>query len=336
MDVSFFPGGRLKKAGLFFLFLAGIISTYSLLNYLSAPHDRLPASETSEYELLKACEKQDIIWEKIVASTYKELPPYQKLGLPQLVAMARQGIQKKGDRQSDFAPESWVKYLHRRGSIAKVKIVPVSQKYTGVFEGAECAILRLSLTYRVTRSKPVAPGLALKVFRDRVPSANVSALVSLNGQGKDYNFFKHFMSNIVPEGNGIGQKLVHKLFRKVTRYPEELLVDHMASIDSHGEKVHKVVSPRQLFFVPAPGIMSFTEKHDVRMDFHAIPEGKKIYELRALPEKYAGLDYSKYTPAMAETFVKESEHIADIVTTSEFLSSSFGDDGIFFRHELRP
>jgi hypothetical protein len=110
----------------------------------------------------------------------------------------------------------------------------------------------------------------------------------------------------------------------------------MAGVNVHGEKVVKVVSPRQLFFVPVPGIMSFSDKHDVRDDFAGIPEGRKLYELRALPEKYIGLDYSEYTPAMAETFVKESEHIADIISTSEFISSSFGDDGIFFRHQLRP
>jgi hypothetical protein len=187
----------------------------------------------------------------------------------------------------------------------------------------------------VTSSKPVAPGLALKVLRDGAPSANISALVSLNGQGKNYNFFQNPMSNIVPVGSGIGQKLVHRLFRRVTRYPEELLVDHMASMNAQGIKEEKVVSPRQLFFVPAANVKYTSEEHDVREDFNSIPEGTRIYELRALPEKHAGFDYSEYSPAMAEAFVKESEHIADIITTSEFVSSSFGDDGIFFRHQLR-
>ncbi len=38
---------------------------------------------------------------------------------------------------------------------------------------------------------------------------------------------------------------------------------------------------------------------------------------------------------MKASFVKEAEHVGDIVTTSEFLSSEFGDDGIFFRHQFR-
>lgn len=326
----------MKKAVIFTVAFAGIISAYSLMDFESEEVSvRAPASVPGNYDALKACDKQDILWDKAVSTIHKELPPYKKLGLPQLIKMSRQEIALKGSRYSDFAPENWVKYLHRRGSLAKVKIVPASSKYTGVFEGAECGLLRLSLTYKVTSSKPVAPGLALKIFRDGAPSANVSALVSLNGQGKDYNFFKNPMSNIVPEGKGIGQALVHKLFKRVTRYPEELLVDHMASMDAQGLKEEKIVSPRQLFFVPVLNAKYSSEQHEVRDDFNAIPEGTKIYEIRAVSEKYAGFDYSGYTSATAESFVKESEHVADIITTSEFISSSFGDDGIFFRHQLR-
>src|SRR6476469_7770524 len=107
MKVSFFPGGRLKKAGLIFLFFAGIISTYSVLKSFETSQERLPAGISENYESMKACEKLDLIWEKVTATTYKELPPYQALGLSQLISMARQGIAKKADLDSDFAPESW-------------------------------------------------------------------------------------------------------------------------------------------------------------------------------------------------------------------------------------
>lgn len=327
----------MKKAAIFFFVMTGIVSAYSLMDFEAEEVSaRAPASVPANYDSLKACEKQELLWEKAVASTYKELPDYKKLGLPQLISMSRQEISQKGKRFSDFAPEGWVKYLHRRGSLAKVKIVPVSSKYTGVFEGSECALLRLSLTYKVAGGKPVAPGLALKILRDGNPSANVSALVSLNGQKRDWNFFKYPMSNVVPPGDGIGQDLVHRLFKRVSHYPEELLVDDMAAMNVRGEKAVRVISPRQLFFVPSSQIKFSSDEHEVREDFAAIPEGTKVYELRALPEKYAREDYSQYTQEKAEAFVKESEHIADIVTTSEFVSSAFGDDGIFFRHQLRP
>ena len=220
--------------------------------------------------------------------------------------------------------------------MAKVKIVSKSKDYTGIFQGADCALLRLSLTYKTAGSKPVAPGLALKVLRDEAPSANVSALVSLDGQGKDFNFFKFPMSNIVPVGHGIGQKLVHKIFKGSSKYPEELVVSDMASVDAQGEKVQAVKSPRQIFFVPTGALKFGSQEHDVRDDFQNIPEGTVVYKIYALPSKYKDYDYAEYSDAKAQAFVKEAEHVADVVSTSEFRSSSFGDDGIFFRHQLRP
>jgi hypothetical protein len=218
--------------------------------------------------------------------------------------------------------------------MAKIKIVPVASAYSGVFQGAECGLLRLSLTYRPGGKKPVAPGLALKVLRDGVYSANISALVNLQGQEDDYNFFKHPMSNIVPRVDKLGQKLVHRVFKKVSPYPEELKVEDMARIDSSGKEVKTLTAPRQLFFVPAPVSVSSAE-HDVRKDFLAIPVGTAIYQIHALSSKHEGFDYTQYKDEGVEKFIKDSEHIADIVTTSEFLASEFGDQGIFFRHQTR-
>jgi len=250
--------------------------------------------------------------------------------------MSLQEIGLKGSYYSDVAPAKWKKYLHRRGALAKVKIVSSETKYSGIFQGAECALLRLSLTYRVTGSRPVAPGLALKVLRDGTASANISALVSLDGQDKDFNFFKNPMSNIVPTGNSLGQKLVHKIFRKVSKYPEELLASDMALIDASGVKAEAVKSPRQIFFVPARALTASSEEHDVREDFVKIPEGTLIYKIMAVSDKHQDFDYAEYSDEKVQELLKDSEHVADIVTTSEFVTSSFGDEGLFFRHQLRP
>lgn len=317
------------------LVLVGGFTVYSLMDTV-VEKPRSPAStEPSNYDAMKACEKQDVLWGKIQESTHKNLPDFAEFGLFQLLAMSRQEISLKSSRHSDFAPKDWKKYLHRRGSIAKVKIVPTGSHYTGLFQGAECALLRLSLTYKVEGKRPVAPGLALKVLRDGTYSANISALVSLSGQEKDFNFFKNPMSNIVPVGSDFGQKMVHRVFKKVSNFPEELLVNDMASLDAQGAKVQgEVVSPRQLFFVPG-SVKSSSDKHDVRADFATIQEGTIVYQIFAAPAKYAAFDYGNYSDEKAKEFLKESEHVADIVTTSEFVASDFGDEGIFFRHQLR-
>lgn len=328
----------MKVKGLFFMALATVL-VGSLLAYTFvdlSESSRTPNAVESKYESLKACEKQEILWQKILASTYKINPDYNSFGVTELLSLARQQISMKEKNQTDFAPEGWKKLLHARGSIAKVKVVPIDHKYTGVFQGADCSLLRLSLTFKPSSSRPVAPGIAFKVLRDGVYSANASALVSLDGQGENYNFFKYPLSNIVPIGKDLGQKIVHKIFRKVSGFPEELLASDMASIDAQGVRVQDVVAPRQIFFVPASDFNFSSTQHDVREDFSKIPEGTVLYKIFLAPVSEQGFDYTHYTPEDVSTFLKESEHVANLVTTSQFVTSEFGDSGIFFRHQLRP
>ncbi|RYZ86562.1 MAG: hypothetical protein EOP06_14280 [Proteobacteria bacterium] len=320
---------------------AGALLTYALVDFLVEPSSaRLPASVPADYQALSGCSKQEILWQKVQASTYQELPDYRAFGIMQILAMSKQEVALKGSHHDDFAPEGWKKYLHGRGAIAKVKLVATSSndggKYSGIFKGAECALLRLSLTYKTASNRAVAPGLAFKVLRDGTESANVSALVSLSGQDNDYNFFARPMSNIVPIGHDLGQKLVHKIFRSASRYPEELMITEMASTDSKGVKSDVVTSPRQIFFVPSGDVVAASNEHDVRKDFLSIPSGTAVYKVYAAPASAQSFDYSEYSDEKAIEFLKSSDHIANIVTTSEFLASAFGDDGIFFRHQLRP
>ncbi|MES2964093.1 MAG: hypothetical protein V4760_09410 [Bdellovibrionota bacterium] len=293
------------------------------------------ASTPIEYEKMNACDKQDLLWRNVKATQYKSLPEFKKFGLFELIEMGMQAVGTKGSHQSDFAPKKWKKLLHARGAIAKVKIVSRGTGMTGIFRGADCGLLRLSLTFKPEGDRKVAPGLALKVLRDRTPSANVSALVSLSGQKEDYNFFRNPLSNIVPIGESFGEKRVHDIFSKASRYPEELMVTDMAAIDSRGDRAAGLVTPRQLFFVPGPGLNASTSAHDVRSDFLKIPAGTVIYRVMAASSNRGGYDYSKYTAREAALFLSEAQHVADIVTTSEFVASKFGDDGIFFRHQLR-
>jgi hypothetical protein len=329
------PGEKLKKKILLFVAAGGLLSLplFYCLNCSDMP--RLPASVPEKYDSLSACDKQEVLWEKARATAYKALPEHKSFGLMQLMGMGMQELKVKGERHSDFAPEGWKKYLHRRGSLAKVKLVSRDSLYTGVFQGADCGLLRLSLTYNPEGKRPVAPGLVLKILRDKIHSANISALVSLEGQGKEFNFFANPMSNIVPVSNGMGQKIVHQLFSRVSNYPEQLQANDMAQFSPQGDKIVNLNSPTQIFFVPNKELKFSSNEHDVRDDFYKIPAGTIIYHLYALPEKYKNMDYANYRMDMVKTFIQESEHVADIVSTSEFVASEFGDDGIFFKHQLK-
>jgi hypothetical protein len=318
------------------ILFSGLI-TFVFVDEVTEPSSlRNPASGPANYDSLTACDKQEVLWEKIAHTAYAgELPEMRKFGLFQLMSLAKQEIAPKGKMRSDFSPRGWKKLLHGRGAIAKVKLVPVNSNYTGIFQGADCGLLRLSLTFQPSKRRAVAPGLALKILRDSAPSANVSALVSLGGQEDNYNFFANAMSNIVPIGDEFGQRMVHRIFKKESKFPEQLLVQEMATVDARGTNLVEVNSPVQIFFIPGENLNFPSEPHDVREDFLKIPEGTLVYQVHAATPKLKNFNYDNYTENNKEEFIKESVHIANLITTSEFIASEFGDDGIFFRHQLR-
>ena len=313
------------KKHFFKILFAAVITlcfgVYAFIDDLVEPQGlREPASYPANYESLKACEKQDILWKKIQETKVSELPPFRSFGFFQFLAMTRQEIELKGAYVSDFAPAGWKKLIHSRGTVAKVKLEITDKYYTGVFAGAECALLRTSLTFKPDGSRAVAPGLALKVFRDGTYSANVSALVSIDGQEFDYNFFKNPLTNIVAPGQGFGAKMMHNLFEKASDFPEELKIEDMAKLDVTGFTVQNPVVPNRIIFVPNPNLTAITSssEHDVREDFLKIPAGTAIYEIQ-----------------LVSPDAKENRRVGHIVTTSEFTSSEFGDSGIFFRHQFK-
>lgn len=99
----------------------------------------------------------------------------------------------KGDTMPTSILGTRTKYIHSVGATGKVKFVSSgSHPYTGIFEGADHGIVRLSSAAEPTADgkQPLAPGLGLKFLRDNVDSANLVAMWSVNGNpAGDWNFF---------------------------------------------------------------------------------------------------------------------------------------------------
>jgi hypothetical protein len=291
----------------------------------------------SGYRKLSACEKQGILWKKIKETKHDKLPQFA--GKKNIIFMLNQYIKPKVDYKSDFAPKGWKKYIHKRGSVAKIKYVSTKDhKYTGVFTGAECGLLRLSLTYkpkdRKVAARAVAPGLAMKILRDGTHSANISALYTLGGQAQNYNFFTYPLSNIVPVGTSYGEQVMNWIFSKVSKYPEQLRLDSLSQSTQKGEKIESPISPKQIFFVPNKDIKFNKRFHDVRSDFVTIKPGTVLYEVHALiPEEVKKVDFAKYKTKDIPAHVENSVQIGELILSSEFVSSEFGDTGMFFKHD---
>lgn len=288
----------------------------------------------TEYESWAAAQKQDFLWnQNILPSTYDQLPPLKKIDVPGLFLTI---LKIKMERLSDEAPPQWKKAIHAHGSVAKVKFVPTPDTpFTGLFKGADYGLLRLSVTGDPT-DRGFAPGLALKLFVDGQPSENVSALVSLSGQGKNYNFFAHEFSNIVPEEKSLGPKFINLIFRRVSKYPRRLYLQRFGELDQNGHKESVPYYPERIFLVPNPKIQ-FAESppHDFRHDLATIKLGTLLFSVYGVAPNQGGDDVRNATIDDIEqpAYRQKSQLVGTIETTSEFISSFYGDSRLFFRHQ---
>lgn len=274
-------------------------------------------SLSADYESWTARQKQDFLWEnRILPTRYDRLPPLEKIDVIGLFFTA---LTTKMDRLADEAPKGWKKAIHARGSVAKIAFIPITDTpFTGLFAGASCGLLRLSVTGDPS-DRGFAPGLALKLFVDGKPSENFSALVSLTGQGDNYNFFAHEFSNIVPTVNKIGPRLINFIFRRVSKYPTKLYLADLSEVDQQGQIVKHSRYPSQVFLVPNPNVQfPETKGRDFREDLATITSGTRLFSVYGVEG-----DKDRHNARL----------IGYIQTTSEFVSSSYGDSRLFFRHQ---
>jgi hypothetical protein len=284
--------------------------------------DSLP----QDYLSWKASRKQDFLWEnKILQSKYDQLPPLKRIDV---IGLFLTRLKNKMDWLSDETPPKWRKAIHAHGSIAKIKFVPTaSTPFTGLFQGADYGLFRLSLVGDPTK-RGFAPGLAIKWLVDGQPSADFSALVSLAGQGKNANVFAHEFSNIVPAVKQIGPKLINLIFRRVTKYPTKISLRDLGSVNQLGQSIPTPCYPEQVFLVPNPSVQ-FSEHSnlDFRDELTSIAAGTLLFSVYAVDPSKIGdevIDPSDYR--------QHAQHIGDVITTSEFVSSFYGDSQLFFRH----
>jgi hypothetical protein len=279
-----------------------------------------------DYQSWQAKQKQDFLWNnRILQSKYDELPPLKKIDIAGLFLTA---LKTKMDRQHDEAPPKWKKAIHAHGSVAKIKFVSTEDtSFTGLFKGVDHGFLRVSVTGDPA-DRGVAPGLAIKFLVDGQSSGNFSALVSLTGQGKNYNLFSNEFSNIVPVVQSVGPIIINLIFSRVTRYPTKLYLEDMGKFDQYGQVEIKPHYPSQLFLIPNPKIKFSQAPHDFRKDLITISSGTQLFSIYAVdPQKVDDKLMGK------PEYRQKAQIIGHFIATSEFISSFYGDSQLFFRHQ---
>lgn len=287
-----------------------------------------------DYKSWAACDKESLLWTNGAKRTeYKagQRPALEPVDIGGLIDTI---LWEKVNNADDVAPLGYEKPIHAYGSMATVAFEPAAgHPYTGVFKGAECGLLRLSVTGD-PNDRGFAPGLAWKVFVDGKNSRNVSALYTLSGQGSNHNFFANELSQYVDKE--INETLgTTALFSLVSTKPTTLSVSKMAKVKADGTTETNVVSPTQVYFVPraeVKGKFSSTA-HDFRDDLNTLPAGTPIYDVYATNKEIRTSIISYFHKKYAKERRDSAVKVGTIRLTSDFKSSSFGDGGVFFRHQ---
>jgi len=230
--------------------------------------------------------------------------------------------------------------VHAYGALAKVvwAVQPdaAALGYTGVYaSGSTAAIIRLSLA-----GKPgsFSPGFAVKFLIDGQTSANIIGMFSLDGQGTtDFDYFRNQLKTTVPLPANAASSFITQ--RGLTEFETgstpatNLMPDQPALFSTAGALQTKPAYPTLLYLAPNPALTASWDNFtgDFRDGLATTPVGTLLYTVYAAT---GGCQCAGGTcaDALANADACAPKSIATITTASAFVSSKYGDGGIFFRH----
>jgi hypothetical protein len=282
-----------------------------------------------------ACQKADSMWnDKILVSRYPALPPLTSPGLFDLLTLTTGDFSVKAlSAGGDELEPGRNKLIHSFGAEARLQLVitdGADAGYSGIFRsGAQCIIGRFSLAARPDSDSSI-PGLALKIFIDGAqPSVNLHLMHSIDGEA-GRNFFGHTFSNILPPPVALSKRLLANGFRHSARQfgardpnPGRLTLEHLAGTLTNGKRELSVKAPYEILFQPTPAPRALMQDAGVVDDFRVrlaqLEVGQALYEVVAREQGAAA---------------NQDTHLGRLVLTAPIVSSHFGDEKLYFQHNM--
>ena len=159
--------------------------------------------------------------------------------------------------------------------------------------------------------------MGLKFLRDGVDSANLVAMLSVDGQAS-WNFFENDWRNHIPFSDDKTKWPLAQKFATATPWIQTVGLSDYAEYDQTGKRFEPVF-PWELRFEPT-GKIEFPKEFDkpYTEQLATIPRGKTLFRVYALdkPTELGGTE----------------RQIGVLVTDSEMITSNWGDENLFFRH----
>jgi len=240
--------------------------------------------------------------------------------------------------QSDELPEGRPKYIHSVGTVARVKFESSgNHQYTGVFEGSDTGIVRLSSAVDQDKAaeydpsqangKSLAPGFGLKFLRDGMKSCNLVAMYHVDGQSS-HNFFKETFTNqigVPGEGSAPTNTLAQKFATAESGegWVGKVGLSDMALSGQDGKPAADPNYPFYLEFVPTSEVSNlFPDDYSGTYftdQLATLKSGTVLWDVRAIEKPGAA-----------------AVSIGSLVMTSDMFKSTWGDEHLFFQHQAWP
>lgn len=274
-----------------------------------------------EYQLQSGFKKRNLLWSEIQSSAFETLPETNNgFGISFAMASVQSltSLAVSFDRSSDFMPQGRKKIIHPWGAVAQVRWNSLSAEYTGLLESGSYGLARLSIAGDPSVLGFI-PGMALKLFVDQKPSANLQVMFSLDGQGEDNNVFRNNFSNSIPAPTNPILKSLAALFALVKNPPTYLALNHLTQNTADGKTVQDPKTPYALVFKPNKQFEVLFQQHhdlDFRDTLALLPNHQVLY----------------FVYAQKNASSKTTQKIGELILESSFIASEFGDEKLFFQH----
>ncbi len=289
----------------------------------------MPDPLPDNYPSLDRKTKLGLLWQRVCADEYGDvLPSEPPSGFDRRLLFTPGHNRVAVEHVSDEMPEGRVKLLHRYGAVAQVELVILNDLgYTGVFASGGHGLLRYS---DAAGGETPEHSFVLKLLVDGRPSLNLHVLRAepIHGEVADiHDPFQLSYSSIAAKAETAATKALEVAFDGTAKIlhasrlgATELPLNHLAEVTDNGCAVSE---PRAAF----------------RVDFHATSEARSAYQSRG----DSRLSLGTFQPGMRLFSIHASDTgeggerpWAELVLRSRFVASAYGDERLFFQHNLGP
>jgi len=282
--------------------------------------------EVPDWEAQSATAKLNALWTQIQkggeeaepASMFEIVKNMVTFSMRPPFDTARDVIGRIKPRQINFEA-SRTKVIHAVGAVCQVDMEITSNAFSGnLATGQHRGLLRMGGAIPVKDDGEVLPGLALKVLRDGMTSANMFAIRGA-GEGTSGNFFEGALTNHVSPPSALVK--LNK-FQQASDCISMIGLSNFAKYNSNGTKASNLDFPYEIRWEsPTPDLVKFNKSssdysEDLLSNLAGIPKGTKLFDLQA-------------SSAPGGAFSK----LGTVTTASECIRGGFGDTGLHFQHQ---